>query len=78
MQTKQKQEMNTNQTTDKQKQREVNTAAAVQSRGLSSLRIDLKVCQTGPKKMFLHFYYSIHSNVSVQHKYAGFGLGMQN
>jgi hypothetical protein len=49
MQTKQKQEMNTNQTTDKQKQREVNTAAAVQSRGLSSLRIDLKVCQTGPK-----------------------------
>jgi hypothetical protein len=75
MQTKQKQEMNTNQTTDKQKH---NTAAAVQSRGLSSLRIDLKVCQTGPKKMFLHFYYSIHSNVSVQHKYAGFGLGMQN
>ena len=50
MQTKQKQEMNTNQTTDKQKQREVNTAAAaVQSRGPSSLRIDLKVCQTGPK-----------------------------
>jgi hypothetical protein len=35
--------------------REVNTAAAaaaaaaVQSRGLCSLRIDLKVCQTGPK-----------------------------
>ena len=49
---KQKQEMNTNQTTDTQKQREVNTAAAaaaVQSRGLCSLRIDLKVCQTGPK-----------------------------
>jgi hypothetical protein len=32
MQTKQKQEMNTNQTTDTQKQREVNTAAAVLGR----------------------------------------------
>jgi hypothetical protein len=49
MQTKQKQDMNTNQTTDKQKQREVNTAAAVQTRGLCSHRIDLKVSQTGPK-----------------------------
>jgi hypothetical protein len=34
--------------TNQNKAREVNAAAA-QLRGLSSLRIDLKVCQTGPK-----------------------------
>jgi hypothetical protein len=35
----------------KNKSREVNTTAA-QSRGLSSLRIDLKVCQTSPSNWF--------------------------
>jgi hypothetical protein len=49
MQKKKEQEMNTYRTTDKQKQQEVNIAEAVQSRGLCSLRIDLKVCPTGPK-----------------------------
>jgi hypothetical protein len=62
----------TNTTTDNVKQREVNTAAA-QSRGLNSLCIDLKVCQTGPSNCF-YIVIILYSNVSVQHKYSGFGM----
>jgi hypothetical protein len=54
----------TNTITDNVKQREVNT---------SSLRIDLKVCQTSPSNCF-YIVIILYSNVSVQHKYSGFDM----